>query len=116
MGTTMPGRADRFRLASFEPAYVALQREGALAVRAEQARFALESCRLCPRACGARRLDDEPGTCGIGRRAVVSSAFPHLGEVQTLRQGPEDRGPAACSRQVPAQDWAASPSASSSCQ
>jgi putative pyruvate formate lyase activating enzyme len=84
MGTTMPGRADRFRLASFEPAYVALQREGALAVRAEQARFALESCRLCPRACGARRLDDEPGTCGIGRRAVVSSAFPHLGEEDCL--------------------------------
>lgn len=85
MGATMPGRADRFRLASFEPAYLTLQREGALAARAEEARFALESCRLCPRACGARRLDGEPGTCGIGRRAVVSSAFPHLGEEDCLR-------------------------------
>ncbi|MGE5125801.1 MAG: radical SAM protein [Betaproteobacteria bacterium] len=83
----MPRRADRFRLASFEPAYVALQRDGALAVRAELARFALESCRLCPRACGARRLDDEQGTCGIGRRAVVSSAFAHLGEEECLRGG-----------------------------
>jgi putative pyruvate formate lyase activating enzyme len=85
MGATMPGRADRFRLASFEPAYLTLQREGALTARAEEARFALESCRLCPRACGARRLDGEPGTCGIGRRAVVSSAFPHLGEEDCLR-------------------------------
>jgi len=32
-----------------------------------------------------RRLDGETGTCGIGRHAVVSSAFPHLGEEDCLR-------------------------------
>jgi putative pyruvate formate lyase activating enzyme len=81
----MPGRADRFRVAGLEPAYLALHRDGRLRARAEQARFALESCRLCPRACDARRLDGETGTCGIGRRAVVSSAFAHLGEEDCLR-------------------------------
>jgi putative pyruvate formate lyase activating enzyme len=81
----MPGRADRFRVASFEPAYVALQQDGRLKTRAEQARFALEACRLCPRACGARRLDGETGSCGLGRRAVVSSAFSHFGEEDCLR-------------------------------
>jgi putative pyruvate formate lyase activating enzyme len=81
----MPGRADRFRVASLEPAYLALHRDGRLQVRAAQARMALESCRLCPRSCGARRLDAERGTCGIGRRAVVSSAFPHAGEEDCLR-------------------------------
>jgi len=68
-----------------EPAYLALHRDGRLRTRAELARRALESCRLCPRACGARRLDGESGTCGVGRRAVVSSAFPHLGEEHCLR-------------------------------
>jgi putative pyruvate formate lyase activating enzyme len=81
----MPGRADRFRVDNLEPAYLALHRDGGLKARAEQARLALESCRLCPRACGARRLDGESGTCGIGRRAVVSSAFPHQGEEDCLR-------------------------------
>jgi putative pyruvate formate lyase activating enzyme len=76
---------DRFRLDAFEPAYVALHREGRLADRAATARRALESCRLCPRGCEARRLDGRLGTCGIGRNAVVSSAFPHLGEEDCLR-------------------------------
>lgn len=81
----MPGRADRFRIDDPDPAYLALHRDGRLRERAEQARSALESCRLCPRACAARRLDGEAGSCGIGRRAVVSSAFPHRGEEDCLR-------------------------------
>jgi putative pyruvate formate lyase activating enzyme len=76
---------DRFRLDAFEPAYLALHRDGRLASRAEVARRALESCRLCPRGCAARRLGGEAGTCGIGRHAVVSSAFPHHGEEDCLR-------------------------------
>jgi len=78
-------REDSFRLDSFEPAYLALSRDGRLEARAEEARRALEECRLCPRACGACRLDGETGTCQIGRHAVVSSAFPHLGEEDCLR-------------------------------
>jgi putative pyruvate formate lyase activating enzyme len=80
-----PLRPDRFRLDALEPAYLALHREGRLAERAASARGALESCRLCPRGCDARRLDGRTGTCGIGRNAVVSSAFPHLGEEDCLR-------------------------------
>ena len=80
-----PLRPDRFRLDAPEPAYLALHRDGRLAERAASARSALESCRLCPRACEARRLEGRAGTCGIGRNAVVSSAFPHLGEEACLR-------------------------------
>jgi putative pyruvate formate lyase activating enzyme len=76
---------DRFRLDAFEPAYLALHRDGRLAARAEEARRALESCRLCPRGCAARRLDGEAGTCGVSRHAVVSSAFAHHGEEDCLR-------------------------------
>ncbi len=78
-------RGDSFRLDSFEPAYLALSRDGRLEARAEEARRALERCRLCPRSCGAGRQDGERGTCQIGRHAVVSSAFPHLGEEDCLR-------------------------------
>jgi putative pyruvate formate lyase activating enzyme len=77
--------------ATFEPAYLALARDGRLAARAEEARHALESCRLCPRACGARRLEGRTGTCGVGRHAVVASAFPHHGEEDCLR-GPRGSG------------------------
>jgi len=80
-----PLRPDRFRLDALEPAYLALQREGRLAERVASARRALASCRLCPRGCEARRLEGRVGTCGIGRNAVVSSAFPHLGEEDCLR-------------------------------
>jgi putative pyruvate formate lyase activating enzyme len=80
-----PLPSDRFRLDAFEPAYLVLHREGVLAERAEEARRVLESCRLCPRGCEARRLEGCVGTCGIGRNAVVSSAFPHLGEEDCLR-------------------------------
>jgi putative pyruvate formate lyase activating enzyme len=72
-------------ISAFEPAYLALHRDGRLAARAVEARLALEACRLCPRACGARRLGGEEGTCGVGRHAVVASAFPHLGEEDCLR-------------------------------
>jgi len=80
-----PLRPDRFRLDALEPAYLVLHREGRLADRAAAARRSLERCRLCPRGCEARRLDGRVGTCGIGRNAVVSSAFPHLGEEDCLR-------------------------------
>jgi putative pyruvate formate lyase activating enzyme len=80
-----PLAPDRFRLDAVEPAYLVLHRDGRLAERAASARRALESCRLCPRGCDARRLEGRAGTCGIGRSALVSSAFPHRGEEDCLR-------------------------------
>ncbi|RJP31426.1 MAG: 4Fe-4S cluster-binding domain-containing protein [Candidatus Omnitrophota bacterium] len=53
--------------------------------RSRQAWDMLESCRLCPRACGINRLKNEQGVCGIGATALVSSAFPHHGEENCLR-------------------------------
>ncbi|HSD65105.1 MAG TPA: radical SAM protein [Vicinamibacteria bacterium] len=82
-----PLPSHRFLLDAFEPAYVALHRAGRLGERAEAARRALESCRLCPRGCEARRLEGRVGTCGVGPRAAVSSAFPHHGEEDCLRGG-----------------------------
>ncbi len=69
----------------FEPAYLNLHRSGALARRAEEAVSSLSHCTTCPRNCGANRLDGHVGTCKIKRYAVVSSAFPHMGEEDCLR-------------------------------
>lgn len=44
----------------------------------------MESCKLCPRLCKVNRLNDEKGFCGIGAKAVVSSACAHFGEESIL--------------------------------
>jgi putative pyruvate formate lyase activating enzyme len=40
----------------------------------------LESCLLCPRACGVNRLKGERGYCGAGTEVVVASTTVHTGE------------------------------------
>ncbi len=70
--------------ASVWPAYLALHQAGELSRRIAAAEGLLETCHLCPRACGARRLQGEVGSCGIADRAVVSSYGPHFGEERPL--------------------------------
>jgi putative pyruvate formate lyase activating enzyme len=66
------------------PAYLALG-SAELRRRADEALAALADCRLCPRDCGVDRLRGKWAACKTGRYAVVSSAFPHLGEEDCLR-------------------------------
>ncbi len=44
----------------------------------------LEECHLCPRRCGANRLDGESGECHVTNQAIVSSYGPHFGEEAPL--------------------------------
>lgn len=68
------------------PAYLDLHQTGELAERASRAAELLaEPCRVCPRTCRVDRLGDRRALCGIGRRAVVASAFTHFGEEDCLR-------------------------------
>jgi len=64
------------------PSYLKLHQSGELARRAERAVAMLAECTLCARKCRVDRLHDpEPHAhCHTGRRAIVSSAFPHHGE------------------------------------
>jgi putative pyruvate formate lyase activating enzyme len=66
------------------PAYLGLANSGELTTRVERAEAMLESCSLCPRACGVDRTAGETGFCRAGDRARVSSAGPHYGEEQPL--------------------------------
>jgi putative pyruvate formate lyase activating enzyme len=63
-----------------KPRYRTLLASGELAARVERARAALAACELCPRRCGVDRLAGGRGFCRTARRAMVSSAVPHLGE------------------------------------
>ncbi|MFW9992426.1 MAG: radical SAM protein [Candidatus Odinarchaeota archaeon] len=42
------------------------------------------SCEFCERKCAANRAKGETGTCGVGDKAAVSSAFLHWGEEAPL--------------------------------
>lgn len=65
------------------PAYLGLS-EGEVRARAEALGELASPCRLCPRACGARRADGERGSCRAGLRPWVSSFGPHFGEEPEL--------------------------------
>jgi len=74
------GRSDD----SFEPAYLALHRSGELKKRGEQLWARMETCNLCPRECGGRRLDGERGFCRSTSDVVIASHHPHFGEERPL--------------------------------
>ncbi len=81
----LPGARDRAVLDSaFEPPYVKLHRSGELRRRGGTLRALMKSCRLCPRECGARRLDGKKGFCGSSRRVRVATAYAHYGEERPL--------------------------------
>lgn len=67
-----------------DPSYLELHRTGELSVRLNKAVSIMESCRLCPRACGVNRLEGETGFCGTGRKAIVASYNAHFGEEAPL--------------------------------
>lgn len=69
----------------FEPPYYSLHRSGELKRRGEELWQVMESCRLCPRQCGARRLDGEKGFCQGTSRLMISAFHPHHGEERPLR-------------------------------
>lgn len=59
------------------PSYLALHRTGELARRAQTAWAMLQSCTLCPRACGVDRTNEGLGVCGMGSRPVIASWNVH---------------------------------------
>lgn len=67
-----------------ERGYIGLWREGKLKKRGEELWQVLEQCRLCPRECGARRLQGEEGECEAGRDVEVASYHAHFGEEKPL--------------------------------
>ena len=68
----------------FEPGYLHLHRSGELRRRAEELWSWMGGCHLCPRECGAERLNGRKGFCGSDNRLKVASHHPHYGEERPL--------------------------------
>jgi len=69
---------------AFEPAYLAAHRSGEMKKRGETLWKRMDGCNLCPRECGARRLDGEAGFCGASSDLIIASHHPHFGEERPL--------------------------------
>jgi putative pyruvate formate lyase activating enzyme len=68
----------------FKPGYRKLFESGELDERVDALYRILARCELCPRRCGANRLEGERGYCQMGKELVVSSYGPHYGEERVL--------------------------------
>lgn len=66
------------------PAYLSLHKTGELRKRGETLWRMMESCNLCPRKCGTRRLDGKRGFCGANAQLEISAYHPHFGEERPL--------------------------------
>ena len=71
-------------MSQFKPAYIKAYNDGTLRTVKHELISVLSACELCPRSCGANRLEDDKGICNTGRQAKVSSAMPHFGEEPPL--------------------------------
>ncbi|UCG84737.1 MAG: radical SAM protein [Gemmatimonadota bacterium] len=69
---------------AFEPGYLALHRSGVLRRRGEELWQVMQACRLCPRECGAARLDGEAGFCQGTSQLRIATYHPHFGEERPL--------------------------------
>ncbi len=67
-----------------KPSYLELHKSGELRKRGEELWSVMESCRLCPRECGANRIEGEEGFCQASSQLEVSSYHPHFGEEKPL--------------------------------
>ena len=69
---------------SIEPGYLALYRSGELEGRARALEARLAECDICPRECGAQRLQGKTGHCRSAALPIVSSYCAHHGEEPVL--------------------------------
>ena len=80
--------APPFLVEGYTPVATTTNALGRMKAKVAAALAELGNCKACPRNCGVDRLaDNKSGQCRVGRRAIVSSAFPHFGEESVLQVG-----------------------------
>jgi putative pyruvate formate lyase activating enzyme len=68
----------------FEAPYRRLHKSGELKKRGQELWNIMENCELCPRECGAARLDGDEGFCEGSSQLEITSFHPHYGEERPL--------------------------------
>ncbi len=69
---------------NFEPAYLKLHKSGELKKRGEVLWAMMKACSLCPRQCGAPRLEGARGFCQASAQLEIAAFHPHFGEERCL--------------------------------
>jgi putative pyruvate formate lyase activating enzyme len=68
----------------YTPRYIELHETSEFKRRIDSLNEILAECSLCPRRCGANRIQGEFGYCKAGSELMISSVFPHFGEEAPL--------------------------------
>ena len=71
-------------MGTIEPGYISLYQSGELERRARALEARLAECDICPRECGAKRIEGKTGSCHSAYRPIVSSVCAHHGEEPVL--------------------------------
>jgi len=71
-------------MSDFKSGYFQLAQSGELKKRGEKLWEMMSSCTLCPRECGAERLEGERGFCEANSTLEIASYHPHFGEEAPL--------------------------------
>jgi len=69
---------------TFQPGYLKLSQTGELKKRGDELWEMMTTCSLCPRECGAARLQGERGFCEASSTLEIASYHPHFGEEDPL--------------------------------
>lgn len=69
---------------SYQPNYLSLYKSGELTKRVERLWRRLANCDICPRQCGADRLQGETSFCHSTKKPIVASFCEHRGEEPVL--------------------------------
>lgn len=84
-GPSQPGAAPLKKSGrQLDPAYLKLHRTGELRKRGQELWNLMKECRLCPRECGANRLEGDKGFCQASSGLEISACHPHFGEERPL--------------------------------
>jgi putative pyruvate formate lyase activating enzyme len=60
--------------------FIIARENSSLQKKVDEAYRVLKSCELCERRCHANRAEGKLGTCRVGNKPIISSAFQHWGE------------------------------------
>jgi putative pyruvate formate lyase activating enzyme len=77
-------QAARAAAAGGPPSRLEMHKSGELRERGEKLYSMMNECELCPRMCGAKRLEGERGFCRASAQLEISSYHPHFGEERPL--------------------------------
>ncbi len=83
-GLTLPLTTSMAFSRSYDPSYIRLHRSGELKKRGEALWKIMDTCSLCPRECGTKRLEGERGFCQASSALEIASFHPHFGEEEPL--------------------------------